>query len=110
MPENTMGLEPFDPAKHKPTDVGRGGLSTELLMTEYAPDGHVWNIPSLWWTKEGKPLVVDRPEDAVSMAEEYERLTGKKFPRFKSIEEGIIAAKKRSKKGGASTGYLAVGE
>lgn len=104
---STMGLEPFDPKKHKQQDVGRGGPSTELLATEYAPDGSVWNIPTLWWSKEGKPIVVDRIDDAVKLADEYERATGKKFPRFQSIDDGIAAAKKRSKKGGANTGYIA---
>lgn len=102
-----MGLEPFDPKKHKMRDVGRGGMSTELLATEYAPDGSVWNIPTLWWGKDGSPVMIDRIEDAVKLADEYERTTGKKFPRFKTIDEGIGAAKKRSKKGGASREYLA---
>lgn len=103
----TMGLEPFDPKKHKPVDVGRGGPSTELLATEYAPDGTIWNIPTLWWSKDGKPVPIDRIEDAVKVADEYERLTGKRFPRFDSIDAGIAAAKKRSKKGGATGNYLA---
>ena len=102
-----MGLEPFDPKKHKPTDVGKGGLSTEYLATEYAPDGSVWNIPTLWWTKEGKPMLLDRIEDAVAVADEYERKSGKRFPRFKSLDEGVAAAKKRSKAGGATHNFLA---
>jgi hypothetical protein len=103
----TMGLEPFNPKKHKAVDVGRGGPSTELLATEYAPDGSVWNIPTLWWDKEGRPVVIDRPDDAMRVADEYERATGTKFPRFKSIDHGIEAAKKRSKKGGGGSGFLA---
>ncbi len=105
--DSTLGLEPFDPKKHKAVDVGRGGPSTELLATEFAPDGSVWNIPTLWWSKDGKPVVIDRIEDAVKVADEYERATGKRFPRFESIDHGILAAKKRSKKGGGGGGYLA---
>lgn len=101
-----MGLEPFDPKKHKPHDVGHGGPSTELLATEYGPDGMVWNIPTMWWTKEGKPMVLPLP-DAMRLAEEYEIKTKKKFPRFRSIDDGVNAAKGRSAQGGATRSYLA---
>jgi hypothetical protein len=102
----SLTLEPFDPKRHKPQDVGKGGLSTELLATEKAPDGKFWNIPTVWWDKEGKPLVVD-VEQAWELAREYEQKTGRRFPRFKSIDEGVKGAKKRSGAGGASQGSLA---
>lgn len=101
-----MGLEPFDPKKHKPTDIGLGGPSTEVSITENSPDGRVWNIPSLWWTKEGKPMLLP-PDQAVKVADEYERLSGKRFPRFSDIDTAVDAAKARSKKGGATFRTLA---
>ena len=104
--EMTMGLEPFDPAKHKPVDIGKGGPSTELTITVDGPDGRVWNIPSLWWTKDGKPMELPENE-AIKMAVEHERLTGARFPRFSDIPTAVEAAQARSKKGGAAQGRLA---
>jgi len=101
-----MGLMPFDPQKNKPQDIGKGGPSTEVLITEYDGEGRVWNIPSVWWDDEGRPLELDT-KNAVAVAKDYERQTGKMFPRFDSLEEGVRAAKKRSKKGGATKDLLA---
>jgi len=103
-----MGLEPFDPKKHKPKDIGKGGLTTEYLITEYDSDGQVWNIPSVWWDDEGNPLEM-KPELAQQLAADHEKQTGKRFPRFKSLGDGVAAAKKRSKRGGATKEPLAAG-
>lgn len=102
-----MGLEPFDPQKHTPKDIGKGGLTTEYLRTEYAPDGSVWNIPSVWWDDEGNPLEITDPKMLVELADTYERHSGKRFPRFRSIEDAVRAAKGRSAGGGATRSYLA---
>ena len=53
-------LIPFDPKKHKPVDAQSIGLpnskpgqkATEYEATEIAPDGQVWNIPSVWFSAE----------------------------------------------------------
>ena len=102
-----MPLEPFDPKKHKPQDMGKGGLTTEYLVTEHSPDGKVWNIPSVWWDEDGHPVEITNPALNNKLATQYERHSGKKFPRYKSIEGGVSAAKKRSSKGGATGDFLA---
>ena len=102
----SRGLEPFDPEKHKPRDIGKGGPSTELTLTEDAPGGGVWNIPSIWWDRDGNPAEVSR-QDAHRLAVEYEEKTGERFPRFENSDAGVSAARERSASGGASKGRLA---
>lgn len=101
-----INLEPFDPAKHKPTDVGLGGPSTEYLMTEESPDAQFWNIPGIWWDANGKPVMAD-PDQAWAFAEEYEKRTGRRFPRFNSPGAGSFSAMNRSAMGGAMNGKIA---
>ena len=99
------GPRPFDPATNVPRDNGDGSVSTELTVTNDAPDGGYWNIPTLWWDKSGQP--VEMPDvEAQKMALQYEQATGKKFPRFKSVDEAVSAAKARSAGGGAESGVL----
>lgn len=100
-------FEPFDPSKHTPKDVGLGGPSTEYLITENAPDGGFWNIPSIWWDKKGNPTHIKDREQALALARHYEETTGKRFPRYGTPGAGSFAAMNRSAMGGASQGGLA---
>lgn len=95
-----LSLEPFDPSKHKAQDVGLGGNSTEFLSTEYDQNGSPFNFPRIWFDKDGNPQVLS-PEEAYQQAMIYERMTGKSFPRFDSIESAVDKAIGRSALGGA---------
>lgn len=99
-------VRPFDPAKDSPRDVGLGGPSTEYLITEQAPDGSFWNIPSIWWDRDGAPILLDA-DAAMQMAVDYEARTGHKFPRFSSPGAGAFSAMNRSAMGGATDNALA---
>ena len=103
-------LEPFNPSKHQPQDVGLGGPSTEYLITVDSPDGGVMVIPSIWWDEEGKPQLIEDQDEAVSLAVEYEKGNDVVFPRFapKAYKEADTFAQKRSKTGGASFMPLAI--
>ena len=88
-------------------DNGDGTFSSELEVTERLPDGSWVNVPSLWMGPNGmEEVAADR---AVQIALDYEKRTGQKFPRFKTVDEGIAAAKARSNAGGTSVGPLARG-
>lgn len=94
-------LIPFDPKKHKPIVAPNGMKTTERLASEESPDGKVWNIPTVWFDSEtGKPKLLPASK-AWSAAASYESRTGKKFPRFDSIDAAVSAAKARSNRGGA---------
>lgn len=99
-------LEPFDPKKHKPKDVGLGGPSTEYLATEEAPSGGFWNIPQIWYDRNGTPHLLDA-DAAWMMARDYEAATGKRFPRFETPGAGSFNAMNRSAQGGGALGLLA---
>ena len=100
-------LIPFDPKKHKPVKTVGGGSSTEYLASEQSPEGTAWNIPTIWFdSATGKPKYLEG-DKAWNEAESYEKRTGKKFPRYKTINDAVSAAKSRSKKGGATKGGLA---
>ena len=104
-----MTLEPFDYKKHKPQDVGLGGLSTEYLITVDSPEGGVMVVPSIWWDAEGKPTLVKDQREAILLAKDYEKSANRQFPRFapKAYQEADKFARERSKAGGASNSYLA---
>jgi hypothetical protein len=97
-------FEPFNPSKHKPKDVGLGGLSTEYLVTQDAPDGSVWVIPSIWWDQSGEPMLIEDQEQIQKLAQEYEAATGSLFPRFgeRDYETADAWARQRSSTGGAT--------
>ena len=95
-------LEPFDPKKHKPIRTVGDRYATEYLASEDAPDKGAWNIPTIWFNTETKEPVFLKGDKAWNTAFEYEKETGKKFPRFKDIPTAVKAAEKRSDKGGAS--------
>jgi len=106
MPE----LEPFDPKKHEPIDTVGGMKSTEYLASEESPEGTAWNIPTIWFDKKTKEPVLRTGDDAWNAAFDYEKETGKKFPRYKNIREAVDAAEKRSSKGGATKEKLDMAE
>jgi hypothetical protein len=95
-------LEPFDPKKHKPIRTVGDRYATEYLASEDAPDNGAWNIPTIWFNTETKEPVFLEGDKAWNTAFEYEKETGKKFPRFKDKPTAVKAAEKRSDKGGAS--------
>ena len=108
------GLVPFDPAIHTPQDVGLGepgSVSTEYIATVDAPDGSVMLIPTIWWDAEGNPKLFKREDTdkAIELAIDYEKSTGKQFPRFPAgaYAEADDYAISRSKAGGASQTPLA---
>jgi hypothetical protein len=114
MPLLNKQLEPFDPAKHKPQDVGLGGPSTEYISTVDSPEGGVMNIPTIWWDAKGKPTLFDpknktQLKKAIQLSIEYEKETGKQFPRYGAgaYQEATDAAILRSNAGGATQGPLA---
>ena len=95
-------FEPFDPDKHNAVDLPGGRKATEYLASEESPEGGAWNIPQIWFnakTGEAKFFTID---DAWNAAQDYEKRTGNKFPRYNSISDAVSAAKKRSDSGGAS--------
>ena len=108
MPLIDKQVEPFNPKKHEPKDVGFGGPSTEYLITVDSPDGGVMVIPSIWWDSKGEPILVEQKE-AIKQAIKYEEFSGKQFPRFapKAYAKADEFARNRSASGGATQGELA---
>lgn len=106
--KTTFGLEPFDPNKHRPVDLGLGGNSTEYLATEQDDDGLPFNFPTIWFNERGKAFKLPT-ETARMLSLDYEKITGKKFPRFDRGNFGaaVEAAQHRSAMGGAMKGLLA---
>jgi len=99
-------LEPFNPKKHKPIQTVGSNYATEYLASEISPEGTAWNIPTIWFNKEtGEPTYL-KGDKAWNTALEYENETGKRFPRFNSIEKAVKSAESRSKRGGASKNKL----
>ena len=81
-----------------------GAGSTEITITREV-DGKFVVMPSLW-SSQGKFIEL-RPQRAAAAAMNYEKATGKKFPRFGSIKEAGEFAKQRSQAGGIKSGPLA---
>jgi hypothetical protein len=112
--QTLMGeLEPFDPSKHTPQDIGLGGLSTEYLATDFDPEhitfsdlgdpeGLAFNYPTIWFNDNGVPIHLEDSRQAMAQALKYETKTGKKFPRFLDLPTAVNVAKQRSNMGGAS--------
>ena len=104
----TMGLEPFDPERHSPQDLGLGGMSTEYLATEEDEDGLPFNFPTIWFDSGGKAGLL--PVGAArKISLDYEKSTGKLFPRFERGNFGtaVEQAQHRSAMNGAMKGLLA---
>lgn len=95
-------FEPFDPSKHTAADLPGGRKATEYLASEESPEGKAWNIPQIWFNTETGEAKFFSSDKAWNTARDYEKKTGKKFPRYDSITDAVSAAKKRSDSGGAS--------
>ena len=103
-----LKFEPFNPKKHKPIQTVGRNYATEYTTSAKAPDGKVFTFPQIWFdVKTGESRYFGRDKGRAK-ALEYEKLTGKKFPRHDSFEEADEAAAKRSKTGGASKQLLAM--
>lgn len=100
--ERTLFLRPFDPETMKPKGVaGIGDRVTEYLGTEYMPDGTIANIPRVWWDQDDNPHMMS-VDESIWMAQLWEKERNLELPRYKTLEAGVEAARKRSDAGGAS--------
>ncbi len=95
-------LIPFDPKKHKPIKTVGNNYATEYLASEKSPEGKAWNIPQIWFDSKTNKAKLLTGDSAWNAAKDFEDRTGKKFPRFETIELAVKAAEARSKKGGAT--------
>ena len=101
MDQMTPMFRPFDPTQDQPIQNPDGSQSTERTRTVQTPEGWA-NVPSLWFNGHGYMDMEEYSDDELSeFAQGYEQDTGVKFPRFRSVEEAVAAAKARSAKGGA---------
>lgn len=105
MTQTWMGAEPFDPQKDKPIQNADGSITTELTVTIQDQDGNWVNVPSVWW-KDGKPVHLSEDFLYNGFMKNYETSTGRKFPRYKSLDEAEKAATERSKEGGGTKGVI----
>lgn len=94
-------LRPFEPGEY--IDNGDGSYSTERTQTVQAPDGAWINVPSLWMSPGGYVDLADDEDGIVQAATAFESRMGL-FPRHKTLEEAVVAAKARSAGGGAFNG------
>ena len=82
-----------------------GSRSTEITRTFQTESGEWVNAPSLWMGNFGH-VRMDSEEDIYRTMKAYEASTGKKFPRYKTVEEAVSFAKARSNRGGVFSGSL----
>ena len=80
---------------------------TEYTMTVKDPSGKFVLVPSIYMNQNNKPVRFTRESQALKAAMNYEKNSGKKFPRFKTPEEAGEFAQKRSRSGGVKKGPLA---
>ena len=68
-----------------------------------APNGGIWNIPTVWFDENGVGKHFD-DQTAARMAYEYEktRVEQGQFPRFEDIDSAVKSSVERSSKGGAT--------
>ena len=97
---NALKLAPYDPKVNKPQDLGLGGPSTEYTATIDMPDGSWKNIPQIWFNKQGKAQLVDE-DSARFLSDLTERVTGRRFPTYETLDQANKDAEKRSMQGGA---------
>lgn len=95
-------LRPFEPGEK--IDNPDGSYSTERTETFQLPDGGWVNLPTLWMAKEGAVDLAGNEEDVIAAAHEFEAASGKRFKRFKTVEEAEASARARSEHGGANAG------
>lgn len=102
--EGDKGLRPLEPSEFRKNKDG--SISTELLV-DYEIDGQHVVLPSLWMSQRG-PVDLTGDDDAIiNSAREYERRTGRKFPRFATSEGAQGFASARTQSGGVAIGPLA---
>ena len=82
-----------------------GSTSTEITRTIEMGSDFVL-APSLW-SSNNKIVELKEKKKIVGAIADYEKRTGKKFPRFKSIRDAGTFAARRSKMGGVNVGPLA---
>lgn len=99
-----QGLRPFQTGEF--INNGDGSRSTERSRTFPLPSGEWVNAPSLWMTPEG-PVEIRSEDQIARIVQDYEKRTGQRFPRFKSQQEAVAAARKRSDAGAVFSGPLA---
>lgn len=80
---------------------------TEYTMTVKDPSGEFVLVPSIYMNQNNKPVRFTKESQALKAAKNYEKNSGKKFPRFKTPEEAGKFAEKRSRSGGVQKGPLA---
>lgn len=89
-------LRPFKPGEK--VNNPDGSYSTERTIT-VGVDGQYMNIPTLWMGANGPEELSE--QEAVTAARDYMQRSGQKFPSFKTIDQAVQAAEKRSDAGGA---------
>jgi hypothetical protein len=85
-------LRPLGPGEYRQNPDG--SISTEITAS-FNIDGRETVIPTLWMSPDG-PVELS-PDDAINAAQNYERQTGKQFPRFDSVAEADAFTRKRHK-------------
>lgn len=82
-----------------------GTQSTERT-TSFNVGGEEVVMPSLWMTPDGPVDLSRMPESMIRSTLEFEKRSGKKFPRFKTIQEADEFTATRTTRGGISSGTL----
>jgi hypothetical protein len=96
-------MRPLQGDEKRPNDDG--SHSTEITRTIQDDEGNWIVIPSLW-NDNGKYVELGERE-SVFASRDYERSSGKRFPRFSSLEEAEKFAVERSRSGGVGVSPLA---
>lgn len=99
----STGLRPLELGEIRASEAGPP--NSELAISVEV-DGQEMVLPTLWMGPAG---VVEFPDtdSALQAALNYEGRTGKRFPRFDTVEEATAFSEGRSARGGVSTGPLA---
>ena len=109
--ENLVAPDQVDVKTIRPFTQGEfldnqdGTRSTERTMS-FNVEGEEVVMPSLWMTPDGPVDLSRMPESMIRSTLEFEKRSGKKFPRFKTIQEADSFTAVRTNKGGISTGTL----
>jgi hypothetical protein len=79
-------------------------------MTEFTQTFRVGKdfvvVPSIFMGPEGPVNLSEDPDAILRVVQEFEAVTGKKFPRLKTDKDASAFARKRSDAGGAFSGPL----
>jgi len=102
--EGDKKLRPLDPGEQVKNPDGT--VSTERTVS-YEHDGQFIVVPRLWMSQRGVVDFGDDDRAILNSAFEYEKRTGKRFPRFKTAEELKAFEAARTQSGGAASGSLA---